>query len=798
MARMRVRARAVDMLGRQQIAGIPTAIHELFKNAHDAYADHVRVDFLREDQLLLLRDDGLGMTRDDFESRWLTLGTESKVGANAPGHQTWTGPRKSAPRPITGEKGIGRLAIAAIGPQVLVMTRAIRPDGLGSLVVSLIHWGLFELPGIDLDAIDIPVEEVHHGALPDAGLIGCMAARIRSNVEALGDAISPERRLQLLAELELAVFDPQLILENLAGPSVTGDGFGTHFLIRPTSTVLADDIDAAEADEGEATPLEKMLLGFSNTMMPDRPRPAITAEFWDHDLDGLVEDIIGGSAFFTPGEFATADHEIDGVIDEYGQFQGSVSVYRQLGREHTIAWPGATGRRTDCGQFRLRFAYVQGVLKDSRLPPDEWARLSAKLNRIGGLYVYRDGIRILPYGNTDFDFVGIERRRTKSAQDWFFSYRRIFGAVELTHRENGNLVEKAGREGFRTNRAYRELVSILENVFERLAIDFFRPTSAYGEEFNTTKAALNADAELLKAREKSTRGRRDELKVELGRFFSWVERGEPSREAAMARESVSARMDEILAVHDSDRAAEALLDLERDARAIVERLERASTVPRPRGVGLTKALNADYSAYIRNAERIRREVIAPLTADLERMISDAASEEVFNVDRRRRLLASLEERRTAAQSEQARLRREVNERVVNLTLSVERRLRDGLSRLQTEMERILAEVGRTDSASLAEVEVIRLQRGWEERADKATDEAREILEALRDQLTSLTGAVAGEGRSTRRLPHWKRARRPWRTSSSRAVNSLRPGWRLASSSTNLAIPSAASAMRFDV
>ena len=41
MARFRTRARTVDMLGRQQIAGIPTAISELFKNAHDAYADHV-------------------------------------------------------------------------------------------------------------------------------------------------------------------------------------------------------------------------------------------------------------------------------------------------------------------------------------------------------------------------------------------------------------------------------------------------------------------------------------------------------------------------------------------------------------------------------------------------------------------------------------------------------------------------------------------------------------------------------------------------------------------------------------
>ena len=46
------------MLGRQQIAGIPTAISELFKNAHDAYADRVEVDYYRREGLFVLRDNG--------------------------------------------------------------------------------------------------------------------------------------------------------------------------------------------------------------------------------------------------------------------------------------------------------------------------------------------------------------------------------------------------------------------------------------------------------------------------------------------------------------------------------------------------------------------------------------------------------------------------------------------------------------------------------------------------------------------------------------------------------------------
>src|SRR4051812_34388804 len=107
MATFKARARALDMLGRQQIAGIPTAISELFKNAHDAYADHVEAHFYRTARRFVLIDDGVGMSERDFLERWLTLGTDSKLqtahGLEPPPIDP-TKPR----RPIMGEKGIGR------------------------------------------------------------------------------------------------------------------------------------------------------------------------------------------------------------------------------------------------------------------------------------------------------------------------------------------------------------------------------------------------------------------------------------------------------------------------------------------------------------------------------------------------------------------------------------------------------------------------------------------------------------------------------------------------------------------
>src|SRR4051794_10003742 len=114
------------MLGRQQIAGIPTAVSELFKNAYDAYATSVRADYFPDQRVLLLRDNGIGMSENDFETRWLTIGTDSKARDSL--RPPPSRPKGMAPRKQMGEKGIGRLAVASIGPQLVLVTRSLPPN----------------------------------------------------------------------------------------------------------------------------------------------------------------------------------------------------------------------------------------------------------------------------------------------------------------------------------------------------------------------------------------------------------------------------------------------------------------------------------------------------------------------------------------------------------------------------------------------------------------------------------------------------------------------------------------------
>ena len=163
-----------------------------------------------------------------------------------------------------------------------------------------------------------------------------------------------------------------------------------------------------------------------------------------------------------------------GKIDEFGQFNGTVRIYRNDPVKFVCNWPGAKGRETRCGPFSLKFGYLMGLSRESILEHDKHKELSDKCERYGGLYIYRDGIRILPYGNSDFDFLDVERRRAKAAKDAFFSYRRMAGYIALTHQKNITLNEKAGREGFRQNQAYRDFRAILMNLLDRLAREYFR------------------------------------------------------------------------------------------------------------------------------------------------------------------------------------------------------------------------------------------------------------------------------------------------------------------------------------
>ncbi len=728
----KARARTLDMLGRQQITGIPTAISELFKNAHDAYAERVEVDYYRHDGLFVLRDDGFGMQTDEFVDRWLTIATETSLQRK----RTERRRPKSAKskRPVLGEKGIGRLAIATIAPQVLVLTRAKHGGDLSDLTAAFLNWRIFECQELNLQDIRIPLRTFPGGSLPDGGEVTDMVNFFRSRNARLREHVDEEEWKRIDDDLAQFTVDPLAMAEYLGKPTLLDRGHGTHFYLLPASPDLAYDI-AGDPDPYVAAPLEKGLLGFTAPSFADGGKPVISTAFRDRRTDGTCEDLIGENEFFTRYDYDNADHQISGRFDKYGQFKGSVSVYGEKVKNHVINWSGGRGRPTACGPFHIRFAAIEGAARNSTLPPEEHSRMVRKTERIGGLYIYRDGVRIQPYGNTDYDWLDIELRRTRSAAYYYFSYRKMFGFVEVDSTHNGRLREKAGREGFRENKAYRDFRSILKSFLKQVAADFFREEGVHGKRFASKKREIKEEEQHRKARAEKATAKRGKFRKDLTTFFDQMETENPLEIIMTLGLETEERVREAGRDPDRERAARRIIKIERDARRDIRELEARYRVSKPR-IGMSRALQREWGDYQEAYENLV-DSIRDIRDSIESVVTKEVTKAGVDVSARERMESALNEISQLARKKTEDGRDKVDEtaeRIWENTCSVTAQcVRDVEGTIRVAM----ADFGRLDLTGLDDQRLIAERSELEAPIREALEKATRTLDSLRSQLAAV-------------------------------------------------------------
>ncbi|MDH0911155.1 ATP-binding protein [Rhizobium pusense] len=730
------------MLGRQQIAGVQNALVELFKNAHDAYAKRIAVDHFEDfgsdgEGFLMVRDNGVGMTHADFVNKWLVLGTESKAVTSAPPYR----PPDAEPRPITGEKGIGRLAIALLGRQTLVLTRAVRADGVKELVVGLIHWGLFEIPGLNLEEIEVPVETIAGGGLPGDDVL----LRMREQIKACALRIRaehPEADVDIIIG-EIEGFQPDLnsvygFLKSSEEQHLSLDdgAVGTHFLIAPSNPVIK--LDLASEDRDGDYGFRKFLLGFSDSVFGKEHRESITTSFrrWRNgDAEG--EELLDPTTFFTRQELTEfSDHLLEGAVDEYGQFSGRLRVYDR-DYEIVVPWAGSNGRQTKCGPFDVNFGYLMGRPTESRLSAEHYHPLNDKMNHIGGLYVYRDGVRILPYGDYSFDWLDVEKRRNKGAGYYFFSFRRMLGAVMLTRDKNGELQEKAGREGFQQNEAYRQVRDILMNLLVQLAADFFRKSGSNADAFETAQAEIRKRSAALERQQKRSATKRKNFASALNAFSEDIRANLPVSEVANLMRVTQARMDSAALLPDQDKAATALIRAEQEAITAIAAMRQKYTKKRPAGIALGKELQRDWDAYVIEHQRLETEVFAPFEQQVATTLGTVAEQARVYVDQRKRLEERIKSLATERKKDLAEAVRQTNATASDTrqtVLTITERARIALDET---VRAIQADLNRTDLAGMEPAKIDEMRRKWEDQLTDIEGRHRDALMAARDMLASL-------------------------------------------------------------
>lgn len=738
MANFRTRARALDLLGRQQIAGIPTAINELIKNAHDAYADNFDIDYLRNKNLLVLRDDGLGMTKSEFENRWLTIGTESKLRRG----KTELPPIDDTKpfRQIMGEKGIGRLAIASIGKQVLVLTRATNRES-GNIVAALINWEIFELPNINLEDITIPVVEFEN--LPNEQDIDGMKKEVIASIESMYsmDLISQSDYTSISATINTFNINPLFLSKTLPGTTNLTEKSGTQFYISPVDESLISDIEGERSSESEkeASKIEKMLMGFHNTMIPGHPQPTVNIVFRDYrNGDDSFVDIIDEEHFFTPEDFEIADHHFIGRFDKYGQFRGKIRIYGEKTYDHIVNWTENKFRETHCGPFSINLAYLQGDLKSSIVKAEDYYRIKAKGDKFGGLYIYRNNIRILPYGDSDYDFIDIEKNRTKRMSTYFFSYRRMFGAIELSSDTSSELIEKAGREGFIENKAYRQLQSILKNFFIQLAADFFnvnKPTSQ-SEFYASKKDELNSMYKALERREKLAKNKKDAFIKSLDVFFVRLRDNAFSHDIESIIEKFRKELIRISHIADPDDASMNLISAEYSARKKLSEYKATVSISSPKGFAMTKSIRTDFETYLEEFKQINDTIFEKAYAEIDNLVDEIKAKLNLEISKRKRLENAVNLISEEALSLNKKKKNETNE----IAASVTKRIKDLTTELMIELDNQIKEV-KTQFTSLGiqnseNFDLVKERSRMEREIDGVSKRNTEIMERIIRQFES--------------------------------------------------------------
>ncbi|GBC59596.1 hypothetical protein DENIS_0535 [Desulfonema ishimotonii] len=518
MALFRIQARVIDLLGEQQIANCPTAISELFKNAYDACASRVMLDVYPADNHAVLWDDGMGMSESDVLGRWLVVGTANKSqGYNKKSSVTSCG------RTIQGEKGIGRLAISTLGDSLLLISKKENSKSVAESYVALfINWNIVRNEKLMLEDIEVPVTIFSDFDEFDTDFINGLVDKFRAPLLKMRD--DPVWKGKESREL----FD--LIMKQLDSfradmPGIRRSGLhrresGTLFYIQNIKEDIPDYVKRPARDQGDEEPnteLVQLLNNFQNSF--DKPSEEIfpfkaDVRRWDSDAKALMSVFEEWEAF-TPDDLFSYDHHIDVRFDEWGQYNGILEVYD---KKHLIRSTTPRPKRPlSSGPFHLRIWYFQGEKKATTLEPGKFKVIDDKLKCFGGIMIYRDSLRVLPYGRPEYDWLRFEERRSKSARRYHFSYRRMFGYITVSRERNSKLKDKAGREGLLNNPAYRQFRGGLIDFFSTIALRYFAQT----EEFQEKKEKIKQKAALIEQGQKRAEERRKVLYKTISDHFEF-------------------------------------------------------------------------------------------------------------------------------------------------------------------------------------------------------------------------------------------------------------------------------------
>jgi len=422
---LRPKARLLRTLGEELISSETVALIELVKNAYDADAKTVLIQFDGDVKAgqgsITIYDDGHGMSMDVIRDAWMVIAAPTKKINKI---------SKSGKRRVLGEKGIGRFATSRIARELELATRV-----PGSPVESyaIFDWSQFDDDQLFLDEIEFLAEE----RSPQQVVSGWPLSRYQNSKD--GDSVHGT----ILRMNSLKHFWDSSDFERFQR--------GLSRLVSPFKDVSDFHIFVASPDS----------VGQITTKIE---APGLI-KYPHYTVEGFVKQ--GGDYHYSIKVEATgAKHDFHGFY--YGKYtEGDWHIFAS---RHSISeFSEEKVRPLRCGPFSFELRiWDRDELDNVNQKIGGGIRSIRKdLDSIAGINIYRDGFRVLPYGEPDNDWLRLDIRRVQNPTKRL-SNNQITGYISISADENPELHDRSNREGLDNNVAYADMQGVMMQILSEL------------------------------------------------------------------------------------------------------------------------------------------------------------------------------------------------------------------------------------------------------------------------------------------------------------------------------------------
>lgn len=375
LTHFRVSAGLKNIIGNELITDDFVAVFELVKNAYDAHASQVIVRFENlgkpKEASLTIEDNGKGMTREDLYKKWLFVAYSAKKHKTEDANLGQSDYRDliGIDRPFAGAKGIGRFSCDRLGRFLTIYTR--RDPNSNEFETLLVDWKNFESD----DQRRFEDIDIEHGEVKEADVPGAVGRGTVLKITGMRSQWTYERLQDLRDELQ-----------KLITPEVPAEEKKRN---NQTFQIIVEAPEFSEKDRRQTDPAER--------------------------VNGPIQNFLFERLKIKTTEltcrFSKSGKTIETSLVDKGQLIYDIA-------EGNAEWPALAN--VSFHIFYLNRAAKIAFKRTVGVEPVKY----------GSVFLYKNGVRVQPYGREGDDGYQIDRRKQQGVRR-YLGTRDLAGRIEI-------------------------------------------------------------------------------------------------------------------------------------------------------------------------------------------------------------------------------------------------------------------------------------------------------------------------------------------------------------------------------